>query len=69
MVTWRDGMIAVVVGAKGLARIGVSPVQVENCEPPGGGFALTTTSAPAVVIPSPLPLLTVKVTIPTEPAV
>jgi hypothetical protein len=44
--TFIDGIIAVVVGRKGLERIAMSPAHPANYCPAGGGSALTMTLLP-----------------------
>jgi hypothetical protein len=42
-----DGTVSVVLDDVRLAKVPVSPVQVENIRPEGGGLASTVTTRPA----------------------
>jgi hypothetical protein len=63
-----NGIVAVVVGKNGFARISMLPDQRTKCVSAGAGAAVTVTSVP-VSLPLALPLFTVNPTIDPEKAV
>jgi len=64
IVTSIEGIVAVVVGSDGFARIWVSPLQPAKSYSGGGASAVTVTTVPAAFCPLPLPSLTVRVGVP-----
>ena len=64
----HDGIVAVVVGKDGFARISTSPDQPTKCVPAGAAAAVTVTSVP-VSLPLAVPLFTVNPAIDPENAV
>jgi hypothetical protein len=65
IVTAVEGIVAVVVGKDGFARITTSPVQPTKCVPAGAGAAVTVTSVP-FSSPLAVPLFTVNSAIDPE---
>jgi hypothetical protein len=68
IVTAIEGIVAVVVGKDGFARITTSPDQPTKCVPTGAAAAVTVTTVP-VSSPLAVPLLTVNPAIDLENAV
>jgi hypothetical protein len=65
IVTAMNGIVAVVFGEDGFAKIVMSPVQPIKCVPAGAGAAVTVTSVP-FSSPLAVPLFTVNPAIDPE---